>query len=246
MTELTGKRALVTGASRGIGAAIALALAEKGADVAITYERSAERAGDVVRAIEAKGRRGFAIQADSADAEAVKRSVDQAAQSLGGLDILVNNAGIARVGPVAEASLADIDALLAVNIRAVVLASQAAIAHLPDGGRIISIGSNVADRVAFGGLTIYSMTKSALLSFTRGLARELGPRGITVNLVHPGSTDTDMNPADGAMADSQLAFSALGHFGKPEDVAAAVAFLASPAARQITGTGILVDGGANA
>jgi len=246
MTELIGKRALVTGASRGIGAAIALALAEKGADVAITYERSADRADEVVRAIEAKGRRGFSIQADSADAAAVKRSVDQAAQSLGGLDILVNNAGIARGGPVAEASLADIDASLAVNIRSVVLASQAAIAHLPEGGRIVSIGSNVADRVAFGGLTIYSMTKSALLSLTRGLARELGPRGITVNLVHPGSTDTDMNPADGAMADTQRALSALGHFGKPEDVAAAVAFLASPAARQITGTGILVDGGANA
>ncbi len=246
MTELIGKRALVTGASRGIGAAIALALAEKGADVAITYERSADRADEVVRAIEAKGRRGFSIQADSADAAAVKRSVDQAAQSLGGLDILVNNAGIARGGPVAEASLADIDASLAVNIRSVVLASQAAIAHLPEGGRIVSIGSNVADRVAFGGLTIYSMTKSALLSLTRGLARELGPRGITVNLVHPGSTDTDMNPADGAMADTQRALSALGHFGKPEDVAAAVAFLASPAARQITGTSILVDGGANA
>lgn len=246
MSELIGKRALVTGASRGIGAAIALALAEKGADVAITYERSAERAAEVVRAIEAKGRRGFAIQADSADAAAVKRSVDEAAQNLGGLDILVNNAGIARVGPVAEASLADIDALLAVNIRSVVLASQAAIAHLPEGGRIISIGSNVAERVAFGGLTIYSMTKSALLSFTRGLARELGPRGITVNLVHPGSTDTDMNPADGEMADGQRALSALGHFGRPEDVAAAVAFLAGPAARQITGTGILVDGGANA
>ncbi len=246
MIELTGKRALVTGASRGIGAAIALALAEKGADVAITYEHSAELAAEVVRAIEAKGRRGFAIQADSADAEAVKRSVDQAAQSLGGLDILVNNAGIARGGSVAEASLADIDALLAVNIRSVVLASQAAIAHLPEGGRIVSIGSCLAERVPFPGITVYSMTKSALLAFTRGLARELGPRGITVNLVHPGPTDTDMNPATGEDADGQRAITALGHYGKPEDVAAAVAFLASPAARQITGTGISVDGGTNA
>ncbi|HEY5794189.1 MAG TPA: SDR family oxidoreductase [Bosea sp. (in: a-proteobacteria)] len=246
MTELTGKRALVTGASRGIGAAIALALAEKGADVAITYERSAERAAEVVRAIEAKGRRGFAIQADSADAEAVKRSVDQAAQSLGGLDILVNNAGIARGGPVVEQSLADIDALLAVNIRSVILASQAAIAHLSEGGRIVSIGSCLAERVPFPGVTVYSMTKSALLAFTRGLARELGPRGITVNLVHPGPTDTDMNPATGEQADGQRAMTALGHYGKPEDVAAAVAFLASPGARQITGTGISVDGGANA
>lgn len=244
--DLSGKRALVTGASRGIGAAIALALADRGADVAITYERSAEKAAELVRAIEGLGRRGFAIQADSADAAAVKRSVDEAARSLGGLDILVNNAGIARGGPVAEQSLADIDALLAVNIRSVVLASQAAIAHLPDGGRIVSIGSCLAERVPFGGVTVYSMTKSSLLAFTRGLARELGPRGITVNLVHPGSTDTDMNPANGPQSDVQRANSALGHYGKPEDVAAAVAFLASPAARQITGTGITVDGGANA
>jgi NAD(P)-dependent dehydrogenase (short-subunit alcohol dehydrogenase family) len=246
MNELNGKRALVTGASRGIGAAIALVLAEQGADVAITYERSAERAAEVVRAIEAKGRRAFAIQADSAEAAAVKRSVDEAARSLGGLDILVNNAGIARGGPLAEQSLADIDALLAVNIRSVILASQAAIAHLPESGRIVSIGSCLAERVPFGGVTVYSMTKSALLAFTRGLARELGPRAITVNLVHPGSTDTDMNPANGETADAQRANSALGHFGKPEDVAAAVAFLASPAARQITGTSIVVDGGANA
>ncbi|MGU3493133.1 SDR family NAD(P)-dependent oxidoreductase [Xanthobacteraceae bacterium A53D] len=246
MTELSGKRALVTGASRGIGAAIALALAEKGADVAITYEKSAERAAELVKAIEAKGRRGFAIQADSADAAAVKRSVDEAAQKLGGLDILVNNAGIARAGPVADMPLADIDALLAVNVRAVVLASQAAIAHLKEGGRIISIGSNLAERVPFPGITVYSMTKSALLSFTRGLARELGPKAITVNLVHPGSTDTDMNPSNGETSAGQMSFSALGHYGKPEDIGAAVAFLASPAARQITGTGLVVDGGVNA
>lgn len=246
MSELAGKRALVTGASRGIGAAIALALAERGADVAITYERSAERAAEIVRAIEAKGRCAIAIQADSADASAVKRSVDEAAERLGGLDILVNNAGIARGGPVAEMSLADIDAILDVNVRSVVLASQAAIPHLTDGGRIVSIGSCLGERVPFPGVTVYSMSKSALLSFTRGLARELGPRGITVNLVQPGSTDTDMNPADGAQADMQRAMTALGHYGKPDDIAAAVAFLASPAARQITGTTITVDGGANA
>lgn len=246
MSELSVKRALVTGGSRGIGAAIALALAEKGADVAITYERSADRAAEVVRSVEALGRRGLAIQADSADAAAVKRSVDEAVAALGGLDILVNNAGIARGGPVAEASLADIDALLAVNIRSVVLASQAALAHLPDGGRIVSIGSCLGERVPFGGVTIYSMTKSALLSFTRGLAREVGPRGITVNLVQPGSTDTDMNPANGEQADEQRALSALGHFGQPQDIAAAVAFLSGPGARQITGTTLTVDGGLNA
>lgn len=246
MSELAGKRALVTGASRGIGAAIALMLADRGADVAITYERSAERAAEIVRAIEAKGRRALAIQADSADATAVKRSVDEAAQNLGGLDILVNNAGIARGGPVAEMSLADIDAILDVNVRSVVLASQAAIPHLAEGGRIISIGSCLGERVPFPGVTVYSMSKSALLSFTRGLARELGPRGITVNLVQPGSTDTDMNPADGAQSDMQRAMTALGHYGTPDDIAASVAFLASPAARQITGTTITVDGGANA
>jgi NAD(P)-dependent dehydrogenase (short-subunit alcohol dehydrogenase family) len=246
MSELAGKRALVTGASRGIGAAIALALAERGADVAITYERSAERAAEVVRAIEGRGRRGLARQADSADAAAVKRSVDAAAGELGGLDILVNNAGIARGGPVVEMALADIDALLAVNVRSVVLASQAAIPHLGAGGRIISIGSCLGERVPFPGVTVYSMTKSALLSFTRGLARELGPQGITVNLVQPGSTDTDMNPSDGAQSDLQRSMTALGHYGRPEDIAAAVAFLASPSARQITGTTLTVDGGANA
>lgn len=246
MSELVGKRALVTGASRGIGAAIALALADRGADVAITYERSVERAAEVVRAIEAKGRHAIAIQADSADASAVKRSVDEAVEGLGGLDILVNNAGIARGGAVAEMSLADIDAILDVNVRSVVLASQAAISHLTDGGRIISIGSCLGERVPFPGVTVYSMSKSALLSFTRGLARELGPRGITVNLVQPGSTDTDMNPADGAQSDMQRAMTALGHYGTPEDIAATVAFLASPMARQITGTTITVDGGANA
>lgn len=246
MSDLTGKRALVTGASRGIGAAIAKALAEKGADVAITYKRSADKAADVVRTIEAFGRRGFAIQADSADAEAVKRSVREAAEKLGGLDILVNNAGIARRGPLAEMSLADIDETLDVNVRSVVLASQAAIPLLGQGGRIISIGANLAERVPFPGLTVYSMSKSALLAFTRGLARELGPRGITVNLVLPGSTDTDMNPAQGETSDAQRALTALGHYGKPEDIAAAVVFLASPDARQITGTSLLVDGGANA
>jgi 3-oxoacyl-[acyl-carrier protein] reductase len=143
-------------------------------------------------------------------------------------------------------SLADIDAILDVNVRSVVLASQAAIPHLTEGGRIISIGSCLGERVPFPGVTVYSMSKSALLSFTRGLARELGPRGVTVNLVQPGSTDTDMNPADGAQSDMQRAMTALGHYGKPEDIAAAVAFLASPAARQITGTTITVDGGANA
>jgi NAD(P)-dependent dehydrogenase (short-subunit alcohol dehydrogenase family) len=245
MSELTGKRALVTGGSRGIGAGIALALADKGADVAISYERSADRAAQIVREIEAKGRRGLAIQADSADPAAVRRLVDEAAQGLGGLDILVNNAGIARMGAVADMSLDDIDALLDVNVRAAVLAAQAAIPHLKEEGRIVIIGSSVADRVPAAGLAVYSMTKSALVSFTRGLARELGPRDITVNLVHPGATDTDMNPADGQFGDTMRAMTPLGRYGTPADVAAAVTFLASPAARQITGTALTVDGGLN-
>jgi 3-oxoacyl-[acyl-carrier protein] reductase len=246
MSELTGKLALVTGAARGIGAGIALALADKGADVVITYERSTERAAALVRQIEQKGRRGFAIQADSADAAAVRRSVDQAAALLGGLDILVNNAGIARVGAFAELPLADIDAMLNVNVRAAVVAAQAAIPHLKRGGRIVTIGSNAAQRVPFGGLTVYALTKSALLAFTQGLARELGPLGVTVNLVQPGPIDTDLNPANGELAAVNLPFTALGRYGIPADIGNAVAFLASPAANYVTGSALTVDGGFNA
>lgn len=246
MVELTGKRALVTGASRGIGAGIAIELAAKGADVAITYERSADRAAEVVRAIEAKGRRGLAIQADSADPAAVRHSVEAAVSGLGGLDILVNNAGIGRVGPITGLSLADIDALLNINVRAAVLASQAAIPHLGQGGRIISIGSTLAERVPFAGSTVYAMTKSALHAFTRGLARELGPQSVTVNLVQPGSIDTDMNPADGEQSDQLRSLTALGRYGKAEEIAAVVAFLASPAAGLITGAMTTADAGFSA
>lgn len=246
MNDLNGKRALVTGASRGIGAAIARDLARRGAAVAITYEHSAERAAEVVQAIEKEGGRAVAIKANSADAAAMQHAVDETVRALGGLDILVNNAGIARQGSVEHMSLADIDAQLNVNVRGAILVAQAAIPHLKAGGRIIFIGSSLADRVPSTEVTVYSATKSAQISLTRGLARELGPRDITVNLVQPGGTDTDMNPAVGDHADALRALTALGRYNEPEDVAAAVSFLASPAARQITGTAITVDAGMNA
>jgi 3-oxoacyl-[acyl-carrier protein] reductase len=243
---LQGKRALVTGASRGIGAAIAKTLAAEGADVAITYEKSADLANEVVKAIRDHGRKGIAIQADSADVSAVQASIEKTVRELGGLDILVNNAGILRVGGLKDNSIADIDALLDVNVRSPIVASKAALAHLGKGGRIITIGSYFADRVPAPVLTVYSATKSALVAFTKGLARELGPQEITVNLVQPGSIDTDMNPAHGPFGDALRQFMALGHYGKPDDIANAVAFLASEKAKYITGTALTVDGGANA
>lgn len=246
MTDLTGKRALVTGGSRGIGAAIALALAEHGADVAISYERAEDRARQIVQAIEAKGRRGVAIKADNADPHAVRRLVDETAAALGGLDILVNNAGTFRHGTIAEMSLDDINTQINVNIRGTVLTTQAAIPYLKEGGRIITIGSNLGERVPFPGLTLYAMTKSAHLSLTRGLARELGTDKITVNLVQPGPIDTELNPADGAIAEVNRNHTALGRYGTTEELAAVVLFLASPSASYVTGSVITADGGFNA
>ncbi len=243
---LQGKRALVTGASRGIGAAIAKKLAAEGADVAITYEKSADSAAEVVRAIQAHGRKGMAIQADSANVAAVQASVEKTVAELGGLDILVNNAGILRLGELKDISLEDIDATLNVNVRGPIIASKAALPHLTKGARIISIGSFFADRVPFGLLGIYSASKSALVAFNKGLARELGPQDITVNLVQPGSINSDMNPVDGPFAGPLTGLTALGRYGDGEDIAATVAFLASPVAQYITGAAITVDGGANA
>ena len=246
MSSLIGKRALVTGGSRGIGAAIARRLAAEGADVAIAYEQSAAAAQVIVEELQQAGRRAVAIQMDAASPDSIREAVDRAAAELGGLDILVNNAGIMRAGPPETMSLKDIDDTLAVNIRAVLLASQAALAYLPSGGRIISIGSNLAEQVPRAGLSLYSMSKAALIGWTKGLARDLGPRGITVNVVHPGSTETDMNPVDGPTAEGQLSRMAIKAYGRAEDVAALVAFVAGDEARSINGSGLTIDGGANA
>lgn len=242
-TTLNDKVALVTGGSRGIGAGIALRLAEDGADVALTYRQDAERATAVVKQIEAMGRRALAIQADGADPSAVRGAVDRAAADLGRLDILVNNAAVFLVGAMDELGSAEVEQTIAVNIRAPYVAVQAALRHLGDGGRIISIGSNVGERAVFPGLTLYSMSKTALVGLTRGLARELGPRDITVNLVNPGPTDTDANPADGPNAAAISGFTAVGRYARPADIAATVAHLASPEAGYVTGAVINVDGG---
>jgi 3-oxoacyl-[acyl-carrier protein] reductase len=246
MSELRGKASLVTGGSRGIGAAIAVRLAEFGSDVAITYAQSKERADEVVDKITAHGRRGVAIKADSAAADEVVAAVGQTVDELGGLDVLVNNAGIFPFGPIDDVPLEEVDRTLDIHARAVYLASQAAVRHMSDSGRIISIGSNLAERVPFPGVTLYAMSKAALIGFTKGLARDLGDRGITVNLVQPGSTDTDMNPADGPTADDQRALSALGRYANPTDIADTVAFLSGPGGRNITGAVFTVDCGTNA
>lgn len=246
MTTLQGKVALVTGGSRGIGAAISKALARAGADVVLTYVGSEAKAHAVAQEIKALGRKALALQVDSADPQAIKKAIEHIAQEWGGLDILVNNAGVALGKATADLTLEDVDRLLDINTRAPFLTTQYAAKHLRDNGRVISIGSNLAERVAFPGLTLYSMSKSALLAMTRGFARELGSRGITVNLVNPGSTDTDMNPANGPSADAQRAETALGRYGTPDDIANAVVFLASESARSVTGGALLVDSGANA
>lgn len=246
MSQLNGKKALVTGASRGIGAAIAKKLAADGADVAITYARDAKAAEEVVKAIEASGRKAFAIQADAVDANAVKTAVEQTLKTFGHIDILVNNAGTALPKLFEETTLEELDRLFGINVRGVMVATQAALKKMPDGGRIISIGSCIGERDMTPGLTAYAATKGAVKMFTQGLAREVGGRGITVNNVQPGPIDTDLNPASGDWAAPQLANTALKRYGHVDEVAALVAFVASPQAAYITGANLTVDGGTNA
>jgi 3-oxoacyl-[acyl-carrier protein] reductase len=244
--DLTGKVALVTGGSRGIGAASARALAAAGADVVVSHSNSAEAAETVVQEIRSLGRRGEAIRADQADRAAVDALVRGVADRFGRLDILVNNAGVFVTGPVGDTTDEDHVRQFAVNVDGVFAAVRAAAGVMSDGGRIISIGSVLGDRSPFPGGGGYSAAKAAVAAFSRGWARDLAPRGITVNVVQPGPIDTQMNPAEGDFAAVLTAGTALGRYGRPEEAAAAVAFLASPQASYITGTTLDVDGGYNA
>jgi 3-oxoacyl-[acyl-carrier protein] reductase len=244
--KLEGKTALVTGGSRGIGAAIAKRLAADGARVAITYSRGADAATSVVKTIEAAGGKAIAIQADATDPKAVQAAVDKTVNVFGKLDVLVNNAGTAIPKKFEETTLEELDQVINLNIRGVFIATQAALKQMNDGGRIISIGSCVGERMMTPGLVPYSATKAAIRMFTQGLSREVGGRGITVNNVQPGPIDTDLNPAAGDWATPQKAATALNRYGKVEEVAALVAFVASPEASYITGANLTVDGGTNA
>jgi 3-oxoacyl-[acyl-carrier protein] reductase len=246
MPNLTGKAALVTGGSRGIGAAIAKRLAAEGAGVALTYTRGAEAAAAVVKEIEAAGGRAIAIQADAADAKAAVAAVEQAAAAFGGLDVLVNNAGTAIPKLFEETTLEEMDRVIDINVRGVFVTTQAALKHLRDGGRIIMIGSVVGERNLTPGLTAYAATKGAVKMFAQSLAREVGSRAITVNNVQPGPIDTELNPAAGDWAAPQIANTALKRYGHVNDIAAMVAFVAGPEASYITGANLSVDGGTNA
>lgn len=244
--SLSGRVAFVQGGSRGIGAAIVKRLAREGATVAFTYVSSPDKANEVVGAITSAGGQAVAIQADSADAEALQQAIRQAANSFGKLDILVNNAGVLAMGQLEELSLADLDRTLAVNVRSVFVASQEAARHMNDNGRIINIGSTNAERMPFAGGAIYAMSKSALVGLTKGMARDLGSRGITVNNVQPGPVDTDMNPADGDFAELMKTMMPIGRYGKDEEIASFVAYLAGPEAGYITGASLTIDGGFSA
>ena len=246
MNNLEGKAALVTGGSRGIGAGIVHRLAREGARVAFTYAKSPGKAQEVVKAAETFGARILTMQVDSADAAALVSAVERAVTELGGLDILVNNAGVLTLGPIDNFTLEDFDRTVAVNVRAVFVATQAAVKHMKEGGRIINIGSCNAERMPFPGGAVYAMSKSALVGLVQGLARDLGGRGITINNVQPGPTDTEMNPANGEFAESLKKLMALPRYGTVEEIAAMVAYLAGPEAGYVTGASLTIDGGFSA
>jgi 3-oxoacyl-[acyl-carrier protein] reductase len=244
--KLEGKIAIVTGGSRGIGAAIAKRLAADGASVAITYSKGADAAVSVVKEIESAGGKAIAIQADAGDADAVKNAIERTVTTFGRLDVLVNNAGTAIPKTFAETTLDEMDRVIDINVRGTLVATQAALKHMKSGGRIIMIGSSVGERVLTPGLVAYSATKGAVKMFTQGLSREVGSLGITVNNVQPGPIDTDLNPAAGDWAVPQKATTALDRYGQVEEVAALVAFVAGPESSYITGANLTVDGGTNA
>ena len=246
MSKLVNRVALVTGGSRGIGAAIAKRLAGDGASVAITYAKDASAASAVVQAIELGGGKAIAIQADAANAEAVQAAVEKAVQTFGRLDVLVNNAGTAIPKTFEETTMEEMDRVIAINIRGVFAATQAALKHIKEGGRIIMIGSAVGERAVAPGLVPYAATKGAVKMFSQALSREVGSRGITVNNVQPGPIDTDLNPASGDWAVPQKAATALSRYGHVDEVAALVAFVAGPESSYITGANLTVDGGMNA
>jgi 3-oxoacyl-[acyl-carrier protein] reductase len=244
--KLEGKIALITGGSRGIGAAIAKRLAADGANVAITYTKGADAAASVVKEIESAGRKAIAIQADATDAGAVDAAVEKTVTTFGRLDVLVNNAGTAIPKTFEETTLEEMDRVLDVNVRGVFIATQAALKHMKSGGRIITIGSAVGERVLTPGLVPYSATKGAVKIFTQALSREVGSRGITVNNVQPGPIDTELNPAASEWAEPQKAATALDRYGHVDEIAAMVAFVAGPESSYITGANLTVDGGMNA
>ncbi len=241
--KLTGKIALVTGGSRGIGAAIAKRLAREGARVTITWSTNPDRAREVVESIEAAGGHAMAIQADSANPADIRRAVASVVEHDGGLDILINNAGVATMVPVEDFDEADFDRLIAVNVKGVYVATQEALRHLKDGGRIINIGSINAEVVPFPGMAIYAMSKAAIATFTRGLAREVGGRGITVNNIQPGPVNTDMNPADSDFAETLRGLMAVPRYGSAEEIAGLAAYLASDESAFVTGASWNIDGG---
>jgi len=244
--KLEGKIALVTGGSRGIGAAIAKRLAADGANVAITYTKGADAAAAVVKEIERAGQKAIAIQADAADAAAVNAAVEKTVATFGRLDILVNSAGTAIPKTFEETTLEEMDRVIDINVRGTFVATQAALKHMKNGGRVIMIGSSVGEHVVVPGLVPYSATKGAVKMFTQGLSREVGSRGITVNNVQPGPIDTDLNPAASDWAVPQKAATALDRYGRVDEVAALVAFVAGPESSYITGANLTVDGGMNA
>ncbi|MBY6264016.1 SDR family oxidoreductase [Azospirillum sp. 412522] len=245
LSPLAGKVALVTGGSRGIGAAIVKRLARDGADVVFSYSHAKDQADAVVASVESLGRRAVAIRADQAVGADVERLVKQAHGTFGRLDILVNSAGVFVTGMVGDpaADIAAFDRQIHINVKGVATAVRAAAPLLGDGGRIVSIGTTGAERIAFPGVADYIATKAAVSAYTRGWSRDLGPRGITVNLVQPGAINTDMNPETAGHADALRAMTSLGRYGQPDDIAAAVAFLAGPDAGYITGATLTVDGG---